>query len=159
MLRSLESVWKKTRRGRVMFVIKQRWRLGFNPGPFECYARTIPTRPLGCPSAHGRWRRDCLGDMHVERKTLTLILNRVWGCGLAGFICHRIYVILGSCKHGNYPLDPLKGMEFFGKRGNFRFSGTLPHWQGNGPIRHVETCPDFFFPLQEYTQQNTLSKF
>jgi hypothetical protein len=30
--------------------------------------------------------------------------------------------------------------------------------QGNGPIRHVETCPDFFL-LQEYTQQNTLSKF
>jgi hypothetical protein len=30
--------------------------------------------------------------------------------------------------------------------------------QGNGPIRHVETCPDFF-SLQEYTQQNTLSKF
>jgi hypothetical protein len=29
---------------------------------------------------------------------------------------------------------------------------------GNGPIRHVETCPDFFL-LQEYTQQNTLSKF
>jgi hypothetical protein len=32
------------------------------------------------------------------------------------------------------------------------------HLQGNGPIRHVETCPDFF-SLQEYTQQNTLSKF
>jgi hypothetical protein len=30
--------------------------------------------------------------------------------------------------------------------------------QENGPIRHVETCPDFF-SLQEYTQQNTLSKF
>jgi hypothetical protein len=30
--------------------------------------------------------------------------------------------------------------------------------QGNGPIRHVETCPDFF-SLQEYTQQNPLSKF
>jgi hypothetical protein len=29
-----------------------------------------------------------------------------------------------------------------------------------GPIRHVETCPDFFFfSLQEYTQQNPLSKF
>jgi hypothetical protein len=27
--------------------------------------------------------------------------------------------------------------------------------QGNGPIRHIETCPDFFF-LQEYTQQNPL---
>jgi hypothetical protein len=25
------------------------------------------------------------------------------------------------------------------------------HLQGNGPIRHVETCPDFFFSLQEYT--------
>jgi hypothetical protein len=32
------------------------------------------------------------------------------------------------------------------------------HLQGNGPIRHVETCPDFF-SLQEYTQQDTLSKF
>jgi hypothetical protein len=30
--------------------------------------------------------------------------------------------------------------------------------QGNGPIRHVETCSDFF-SLQEYTQQNPLSKF
>jgi hypothetical protein len=30
--------------------------------------------------------------------------------------------------------------------------------QGNGPIRHVETCP-VFFSLQEYTQQNPLSKF
>jgi hypothetical protein len=30
--------------------------------------------------------------------------------------------------------------------------------QENGPIRHVETCPDFF-SLQEHTQQNTLSKF
>jgi transcription elongation factor Elf1 len=30
--------------------------------------------------------------------------------------------------------------------------------QGNGPIRHVETCPDFF-SLQEYIQQNPLSKF
>jgi hypothetical protein len=30
--------------------------------------------------------------------------------------------------------------------------------QGNGPIRHVETCPEFF-SLQEYTQQNPLSKF
>jgi hypothetical protein len=33
--------------------------------------------------------------------------------------------------------------------------------QGNGLIRHVETCPDvfFFFSLQEYIQQNPLSKF
>jgi hypothetical protein len=37
---------------------------------------------------------------------------------------------------------------------------TVHQWnsQKNGPIRHVETCPDFF-TLQEYTQQNTLSKF
>jgi hypothetical protein len=33
------------------------------------------------------------------------------------------------------------------------------HSPGNGAIRHVETCPDFFFSLQEYTQQNPLSKF
>jgi hypothetical protein len=31
--------------------------------------------------------------------------------------------------------------------------------QGNGPIQHVETCPDFFFSPQECTQQNPLSKF
>jgi hypothetical protein len=35
---------------------------------------------------------------------------------------------------------------------------SLESSQGNGPIRHVETCPDFF-SLQEYTQQNLLSKF
>jgi hypothetical protein len=39
-------------------------------------------------------------------------------------------------------------------------SWTRLKWnlQGNGPIRHVETCPDFF-SLREYTQQNPLSKF
>jgi hypothetical protein len=38
-------------------------------------------------------------------------------------------------------------------------SGSIYYSQGNGPIRHVETCPDFFFSLQEYTQRNPLSKF
>jgi hypothetical protein len=33
----------------------------------------------------------------------------------------------------------------------------VPH-KGIGLIRHVETCPDLF-SLQEYTQQNPLSKF
>jgi hypothetical protein len=33
------------------------------------------------------------------------------------------------------------------------------HSQGNGPIRHVETCHNPPPPLQEYTQQNPLSKF
>jgi hypothetical protein len=40
----------------------------------------------------------------------------------------------------------------------FELAKTVHALQGNGPIRHVETCPDFF-SLQEYTQQNTLSKF
>jgi hypothetical protein len=39
-----------------------------------------------------------------------------------------------------------------------KIKGEMQVSQGNGPIRHVETCPDFF-SLQEYTQQNTLSKF
>jgi hypothetical protein len=34
--------------------------------------------------------------------------------------------------------------------------GEDTYSQGNGPIRHIETCPDFFFSLQEYTQQNPL---
>jgi hypothetical protein len=39
------------------------------------------------------------------------------------------------------------------------FLGVGWDWQGNGPIRQVETCPDFFFSLQGYTKQNLLSTF
>jgi hypothetical protein len=35
---------------------------------------------------------------------------------------------------------------------------SLERWQGNSPIRQVEPAL-IFFPLQEYTQQNPLSKF
>jgi hypothetical protein len=41
---------------------------------------------------------------------------------------------------------------------NYIVLSSYPVTDGNGPIRHVETCPDFF-SLQEYTQQNPLSKF
>jgi hypothetical protein len=33
---------------------------------------------------------------------------------------------------------------------------SMLYLQGNGLIWHAETCPDFFFSLQEYTQQNPL---
>jgi hypothetical protein len=28
--------------------------------------------------------------------------------------------------------------------------------QGNGPIRHVETCPDFFFTARVHTTKSTV---
>jgi hypothetical protein len=50
------------------------------------------------------------------------------------------------------------GREHTKERANRNFRELLSALQGNGQIRHVETCPDFF-SLQEYTQQNTVSKF
>jgi hypothetical protein len=61
----------------------------------------------------------------------------------------------------NFTLD-IKSSENLGCYGKQLTNVHMPlllNLQENGPIRHVETCPDFFFSLQEYTQQNPLSKF
>jgi hypothetical protein len=31
--------------------------------------------------------------------------------------------------------------------------------QGNGPIRHVETCPDFFYTARVHTTKSTVNIF
>jgi hypothetical protein len=62
---------------------------------------------------------------------------------------YKLIAISYSSSKWTYPnftkdLPPLHLTSFFSSRRFVTLFFASINWQGNGPIRHIETCPDFF---------------
>jgi hypothetical protein len=73
------------------------------------------------------------------------------GCGISPSQGH--YLTQTQNKHTQTPI-PWVGFET--TIPVFEWAKTVHVLQGNGPIRHIETCPDFFFTIRVHTTKSTV---